>query len=163
MNIRKRCINLEAVALLPLLFSALESFTPSTFVSRPHASLHRTDRGKTLIGPKEITQLYSTITPSDDKTAGSTSDDSDSAPDNKSSTSSDDDFIAAAFEKANLKNWEEAIPYEDLTVGVVKETFGGENRVSLSPESAATLIKAGLHVVVQSGGKGSLFLTIVCF
>ena len=144
---KRRCINLEAVALLPLLFSALEAFTPSTFVARPQASVHRNSGGKNLIFSKEHhTQLYSTITPSDDKTVGSTSDD-ESKPENN------DDFIAAVFEETNLKNLGEPVPYEDLTVGVVKETFTGENRVSVSPESAATLVKAGLHVVVQSGGK----------
>lgn len=46
-----------------------------------------------------------------------------------------------------------AIPYSKLTVGVLKETFSGENRVSQSPDSALKLVKAGLTVVVQSGGK----------
>jgi len=44
-----------------------------------------------------------------------------------------------------------AIPYSKLTVGVLKETFSGENRVSQSPDSAQKLVKAGLTVVVQSG------------
>jgi len=43
------------------------------------------------------------------------------------------------------------IPYEKLTIGVMKETFPGENRVSISPSSAETLIKAGFQIVVQSG------------
>jgi len=33
----------------------------------------------------------------------------------------------------------------------MRETFKGENRVSVTPDSAETLIKAGFHVVVQSG------------
>ena len=45
------------------------------------------------------------------------------------------------------------IPYEDLTIGVMKETFNGENRVSQTPDSVASLIKAGFNVVVQAGGK----------
>lgn len=45
-----------------------------------------------------------------------------------------------------------AIPYAELTVGVLKETYSGENRVSQSPESVQKLVKAGIKVVVQSGG-----------
>lgn len=46
-----------------------------------------------------------------------------------------------------------AIPYEKLTIGVLKETYPGENRVSQSPDSVQTLVKAGMTVVVQAGGK----------
>lgn len=46
-----------------------------------------------------------------------------------------------------------AIPYEELTVGVMRETYPGENRVSQSPDSVANLVKAGFNVIVQSGGK----------
>jgi hypothetical protein len=46
----------------------------------------------------------------------------------------------------------EAIPYEQLTIGVMKETYPGENRVSQSPDSVAVLVKAGFNVVVQAGG-----------
>ena len=45
------------------------------------------------------------------------------------------------------------IPYSDLTIGVVKETYLGENRVSLTPESVSLLTKAGLSVVVEIGGE----------
>jgi hypothetical protein len=45
------------------------------------------------------------------------------------------------------------IPYSELTVGVLKEHFPSENRVSQSPDSVANLVKAGFHVVVQAGGK----------
>lgn len=44
------------------------------------------------------------------------------------------------------------IPYEELTIGVMKETFPGENRVSQTPDSVQSLIKAGFQVVVQEGG-----------
>jgi len=46
-----------------------------------------------------------------------------------------------------------AIPYSDLTVGILKKTYPGENRVSQSPESVKSLIKAGLKVVIEEGGK----------
>jgi len=44
------------------------------------------------------------------------------------------------------------IPYSELTVGVLKEVYPGENRVSQSPESVKSLVKAGFNVVVQEGG-----------
>jgi len=43
------------------------------------------------------------------------------------------------------------IPYSELTIGVLKETFKGENRVSQTPESVRALIKKGITVLVQSG------------
>jgi hypothetical protein len=45
------------------------------------------------------------------------------------------------------------IPYSELTIGVIKETFKGENRVSQTPDSIRSLVKAGLTVIVQSGGR----------
>ena len=45
-----------------------------------------------------------------------------------------------------------AIPYSQLTIGVVKETYPGENRVSQSPDSVRSLVKAGFNVVVEQGG-----------
>jgi hypothetical protein len=55
-------------------------------------------------------------------------------------------------EEASSKSIFAAIPYSELTIGVVKETFDGENRVSQTPDSVANLIKAGFAVIVQSGG-----------
>ncbi|KAL7511555.1 hypothetical protein ACHAXN_008664 [Cyclotella atomus] len=43
------------------------------------------------------------------------------------------------------------IPYSELTIGVLKETYPGENRVSVAPESAKMLVDAGFSVVVESG------------
>jgi Alanine dehydrogenase/PNT, N-terminal domain len=48
-----------------------------------------------------------------------------------------------------------AIPYEELTIGVLKETFPGEKRVSQSPDSVSSLVKSGFKVVVQLGGERS--------
>jgi hypothetical protein len=45
------------------------------------------------------------------------------------------------------------IPYQDLTVGVLKEVTKGESRVSQTPESVANLVKKGFHVVVEAGGE----------
>ncbi|KAL7545093.1 hypothetical protein ACHAWF_008451, partial [Thalassiosira exigua] len=44
-----------------------------------------------------------------------------------------------------------SIPYEELTIGVIKETYPGENRVSIAPESAKSLVDAGWNVVVERG------------
>lgn len=63
-----------------------------------------------------------------------------------------DEDLIASFEKPDTaKILTEAIPYSDLTIGVSKETFDGENRVSLTPDNVETLIKAGFQVVIQSG------------
>jgi hypothetical protein len=52
----------------------------------------------------------------------------------------------------NAKIWSQSIPYEKLTIGVLKETFPGENRVSQTPDSIRSLVKEGFTVVVQAGG-----------
>jgi NAD(P) transhydrogenase len=54
--------------------------------------------------------------------------------------------------QAQILGQGQAIPYEKLTIGVIKETFPGENRVSQSPDSVRNLVKEGFTVVVQAGG-----------
>uniref|UniRef100_A0A7M4G1R9 proton-translocating NAD(P)(+) transhydrogenase n=1 Tax=Crocodylus porosus TaxID=8502 RepID=A0A7M4G1R9_CROPO len=50
------------------------------------------------------------------------------------------------------------IPYKQLTVGVPKEIFQNEKRVSLSPAGVQALVKQGFNVVVESGaGEASKF------
>ena len=61
------------------------------------------------------------------------------------------DSVAKAFQASTSTDLNQPIPYEDLTIGVMKETYPGENRVSLSPDAVALLTKEGLHVIVQSG------------
>ena len=51
----------------------------------------------------------------------------------------------------------EPIPYSELTIGVLKETFPGENRVSQTPDSVHSLVKEGFTVVVEAGGKSPSF------
>lgn len=46
----------------------------------------------------------------------------------------------------------QGIPYQELTIGVLKETYHGENRVSQTPDTVKNLVKEGFSVVVQSGG-----------
>jgi hypothetical protein len=48
--------------------------------------------------------------------------------------------------------------YEDMVIGVPKETFPLERRVSQTPESVEKLVKAGFQVQVESGaGAASTF------
>jgi NAD/NADP transhydrogenase alpha subunit len=61
------------------------------------------------------------------------------------------DILAAFQQPTTSKILSLPIPYSQLTIGIMKETFPGENRVSITPESASVLIKEGFHVVVQSG------------
>jgi NAD(P) transhydrogenase len=63
----------------------------------------------------------------------------------------EEDLIAAFEQPASARILTEAIPYEELTIGVSKETFEGENRVSITPDNVEMLVKAGFEVVVQSG------------
>lgn len=58
-----------------------------------------------------------------------------------------------AIDRYQAKQWDRPIPYSDLTIGVLKETFKGENRVSQTPDSVRTLTKAGFKVIVESKGK----------
>ncbi|PRW58793.1 NAD(P) mitochondrial isoform A [Chlorella sorokiniana] len=46
-------------------------------------------------------------------------------------------------------------PYSQLTIGVPKETFPGEQRVALTPAGAAALLKAGFQAVVVERGAGA--------
>lgn len=64
-----------------------------------------------------------------------------------------DKVIQDAFETQHTLSFTKPIPYEQITIAVMKETFPGENRVSISPDSAELLIKAGFHVIVQQGGE----------
>jgi Alanine dehydrogenase/PNT, N-terminal domain len=54
---------------------------------------------------------------------------------------------------------EQGVAYEELTIGVPKESYKGEARVALSPAGVSSLLKAGFKgVVVDSGaGAGSKF------
>ena len=65
----------------------------------------------------------------------------------------EDEAVAAVFEEERANILGEPIPYDQLTIGVMKETYKGENRVSQTPDSVKTLVKAGFHVVVQAGGE----------
>lgn len=50
------------------------------------------------------------------------------------------------------RDWTQPIAYEQLTIGVVKESLDGENRVSQTPDSVQGLVKAGFTVLVEAGG-----------
>ena len=70
----------------------------------------------------------------------------------KGAAAEEDKTSAAFLEDVKPKILGEPIPYKDLTIGVLKETFKGENRVSQTPDSVRSLVKAGFTVIVQPGG-----------
>lgn len=63
--------------------------------------------------------------------------------------------VSHAFESTSHANQcfvkQIPIPYDQITIAVMKETFPGENRVSISPNAVGDLVKAGFHVLVQQG------------
>jgi len=64
------------------------------------------------------------------------------------------DTVSEAFNEDNASEastFFSPIPYSELTIGIVKETFQGENRVSQTPDSVRGLVKAGFTVIVESG------------
>jgi hypothetical protein len=64
-----------------------------------------------------------------------------------------DNVISKAFEEDDTSHFlGKAIPYDELTIGVLKESMDGETRVSQTPDSVANLVKAGFHVLVEAGG-----------
>jgi len=110
------------------------SFSTSSLVSKPSSSI------KYPFNPSRLQHsskaLYSAISEKNDL----------------AEENSIDDEIAASFEENATKAiLGDPIAYADLTIGVCKETFPGENRVSLTPESVHLLTKAGLSVVVETG------------
>eukprot|EP00752_Nemacystus_decipiens_P007624 g6814.t1 len=54
-------------------------------------------------------------------------------------------------EPAPVEDKKRGVPYDQLTVGVVKESTAGERRVGQSPASVRMLTKEGFRVVVESG------------
>lgn len=60
--------------------------------------------------------------------------------------------VAALADDSSSTLLGKGIPYSEMTIGVLKESYAGENRVSQTPDSVRSLIKAGLNVVVESGG-----------
>lgn len=113
------------------------SFTPSKVgLIPPRTYTRRAFQGLTL---ERLVPVYATV-PKEDEIAT--------------------ELIDVAVEKVTVKKTaiskitkDAAIPYNELTIGVLKETYPGEKRVSQSPDSIATLVKAGFNVVVQSGGE----------
>ena len=126
---------------------AFSSPTSSSLTARPF----------TFVGPAykqsdirsrhiSTSPLYSSL--SDDK-----QDQQKSAGDDKT------DLVAELFtsEPVSSKILGNPIPYEQLTIGVTREIFEGENRVALSPDAVGLLTKAGFHVVIESGGKYTVY------
>ena len=98
-----------------------------------------------ITGPFRLpspTQLYSSVSDEQDSKAAEQQQEEDSTA----------AVLKQTFESPQSKNLGRPIPYGELTVGVMRETYKGENRVSLSPDAVGLLTKAGLDVVVESGG-----------
>mmetsp|Transcript_29336 Transcript_29336/g.45621 ORF Transcript_29336/g.45621 Transcript_29336/m.45621 type:complete len:1123 (+) Transcript_29336:90-3458(+) len=116
--------------LLVALFGATNAFVPSAHVSvklvKPRSTLMR---HRQKIQPA-TSKVFSTSVPAEEKQQGV-----------------DVDIIM----EPQGKFLGDPIPYSELTIGVMKETYPGECRVSQSPESVKTLVDAGFDVVVQAG------------
>lgn len=67
--------------------------------------------------------------------------------------SRDDAKLFSSADVTNKIHGSVAIPYSELTIGVLRERMDGETRVSQTPDSVANLVKAGFTVLVESGGK----------
>ena len=48
-----------------------------------------------------------------------------------------------------------SIPYADLTVGIVRETYPNERRVAITPQNAALLLKKGFGRILVEHGAGA--------
>jgi H+-translocating NAD(P) transhydrogenase len=48
-----------------------------------------------------------------------------------------------------------SIPYADLTIGVVRETYPNERRVAITPQNASLLLKKGFKRVLVQRGAGA--------
>jgi len=71
-----------------------------------------------------------------------------------------------AFSVAAL-DLSKGVPYADMTVGVPREVFPGENRVAGTPESVGRLVKQGFKVRVEKGagahaGFADAMVSLVC-
>lgn len=95
-------------------------------------------------------RLFATI--EEDATATSSKKDQDA--DSVAKSFDESDAVVKITKKSTLLG--EAIPYSQLTIGVMKEIYPGENRVSQTPDSIRTLTKAGMTVVVEKGGACSI-------
>jgi hypothetical protein len=126
---------------LPVVCSAFTTTTPLRAVVVDHRHRHHSFvsyQRSAAVATTQLPPLFATIPQKDEA----------SVPPNI-----EDTIEVVAQPQTNSKiRLGTAIPYEQLTVGVMKETFPGENRVSQSPDSVATLIKAGFNVIVQAGG-----------
>ena len=118
----------------------------------PNRNQHRQATNSISTSPCRLlspTQLYSSVS---------------GERDSKTAEQQQEDYTAVlkqTFESQESKILGQPIPYGELTVGVMRETYRGENRVSLSPDAVGLLTKAGLDVVVESGGAFLLAL-LVC-
>ena len=131
-----KTIHFAAVSALfaePLISSAF-TFSPTPFTTKSTKTTYDLNFKPSH---EVVTSLFSAVSDDEQKVSEASS-----------------DPIADSFELIPENHFlGKPIPYSDLTIGVVKETYLGENRVSLTPESVSLLTKAGLSVVVEIGGE----------
>lgn len=136
-------LNQTSILAFLVLARSLEGFTvprTSTTSVRSHHDIHFVSKSKSLY------QLYSSISDDKAKDAGQ-----------KETVDplvqKGEENIIASFQDptSSSKILTDPIPYSELTIGVMKETFPGENRVSITPDSVEMLVKAGFNVIVQAG------------
>jgi len=125
-------MRLTTLAFTALLFTGASSFTATGLGSRHRLVLQPQQQRVALSYRQQSASLFATIPKNDERQQEKVS----------------------SFEKSSPSNkiLGQPIPYSELTIGVIKETYPGENRVSQSPDSVRALVKAGFNVMVQAGG-----------
>lgn len=139
------CLPLLAASLLATTVQDGYAWAPSTLSSRATtktATPNRRNQGMHYVPqlPNSYTSppLYATV---EERQVTSSN-----------SANEDASTVKAILDRAPTKILGGAIPYSELSIGVLKETYPGENRVSQTPDSVKNLVKAGFTVIVQSGG-----------
>lgn len=139
-------IQVLATATLALLWGGYEeatAFSPSTLTTRTttSTSISHSVRRSRIIDPSPpriiTTTTFATVEEDIEKQ-------------DKDKTAAKFQLDDSSSEQSELLG--EPIPYSELTIGVLKETFKGENRVSQTPDSIRSLIKDGFTVIVEAGG-----------
>eukprot|EP00532_Pseudo-nitzschia_australis_P011984 CAMPEP_0168220108 /NCGR_PEP_ID=MMETSP0140_2-20121125/9009_1 /TAXON_ID=44445 /ORGANISM="Pseudo-nitzschia australis, Strain 10249 10 AB" /LENGTH=1150 /DNA_ID=CAMNT_0008148717 /DNA_START=162 /DNA_END=3614 /DNA_ORIENTATION=+ len=128
-----------------LAYTGCQAWSPAG-VSTSRATSVSIDRSRShiKIQPRTTTSIYATIEDEEQEQQQQKQP-------STSSTSAKKDVVSDAFNTDSINECFSPIPYSELTIGIIKETFKGENRVSQTPDSVKGLVNAGFTVIVQSG------------
>ena len=74
-------------------------------------------------------------------------------PDQQKRKDTNDDDASFFASSSPSKIGTTPLPYSEVTIGVLKESFEGECRVSQTPDSVRNLVEQGLTVLVEQGGE----------